>query len=90
MAREFEWDAIDGRQYRWDVEGVLTQVSLDAWYHRGQIAQLVAGLGGVAVDTDYIFWCKLAPIEQRPVTRFGLEPELSVAGMLQAEGTPAP
>ncbi len=63
LARVFEWTAPDGHRYRWDVEGVLTQVFGHAWYHRGQIAQLVAGLGGKAVDTDYIFWCKLTPIE---------------------------
>jgi uncharacterized damage-inducible protein DinB len=63
LARVLEWDAPDGRRYRFDVEGVLTQVFGHAWYHRGQIAQLVAGLGGKAVDTDYIFWCKLAPID---------------------------
>jgi uncharacterized damage-inducible protein DinB len=63
LTREFEWEVADGRRYRLDVEGVLTQVFGHAWYHRGQIAQLVAGLGGKAVDTDYIFWCKLTPIE---------------------------
>jgi len=63
LARELEWEVADGRRYRWDVEGVLTQVFGHAWYHRGQIAQLVAGLGGKAVDTDYIFWCKLTPVE---------------------------
>jgi len=63
LARTFEWEALDGKRYRWDVEGVLTQTFGHAWYHRGQIAQLVALLGGKAVDTDYIFWCKLAPIE---------------------------
>jgi uncharacterized damage-inducible protein DinB len=64
LTREFEWEFPDGRRYRWDVEGVLTQTFGHAWYHRGQIAQLVAGLGGKAVDTDYIFWCKLTPIER--------------------------
>lgn len=63
LARAVEWQAADGRRYRWDVEGILTQVFGHAWYHRGQIAQLVALLGGKAVDTDFIFWCKLAPIE---------------------------
>jgi hypothetical protein len=62
LARTLEWEAMDGRRYRWDVEGVLTQVSGHALYHRGQIAQLVAMLGGKTVDTDYILWCKLAPI----------------------------
>jgi uncharacterized damage-inducible protein DinB len=63
LARTLEWEFADGRRYRWDVEGVLTQTFGHAWYHRGQIAQLVAGLGGKAVDTDYIFWCKLTPID---------------------------
>jgi uncharacterized damage-inducible protein DinB len=63
LARTLEWVAPDGRRYRWDVEGVLTQTFGHAWYHRGQIAQLVAALGGKAVDTDYIFWCKLTQVE---------------------------
>ena len=63
LARRFEWVAPDGKRYRWDVEGVLTQTFGHAWYHRGQIASLVAGLGGKAVDTDYIFWCKLKPLD---------------------------
>jgi uncharacterized damage-inducible protein DinB len=63
LARVLEWEMADGRRYRWDVEGVLTQTFGHAWYHRGQIAQLVAGLGGKAVDTDYFFWCKLTPVE---------------------------
>ncbi len=63
LAREFEWQLPDGKRYRWNVEGVLTQVFGHAWYHRGQIAQLVAGLGGKAVDTDYIFWSKPLRVE---------------------------
>jgi uncharacterized damage-inducible protein DinB len=63
LTRTLEWVANDGKRYRWDVEGVLTQLTGHASYHRGQIAQLVAILGGKAVDTDYIFWCKLTPIE---------------------------
>ncbi|MFO0810770.1 MAG: DinB family protein [Gemmataceae bacterium] len=57
LAREFEYEAA-GQRLRWNVEGVLTQTFGHAWYHRGQIAQLVAMLGGKAVDTDYIFWNK--------------------------------
>ncbi len=64
LDRVLEWQATDGRRYRWNIEGVLTQVFGHAWYHRGQIASLVASLGGKAVDTDYIFWCKLTPISQ--------------------------
>jgi uncharacterized damage-inducible protein DinB len=56
LAREFEYKLDDGRRFRWTIEGLLTQTFGHAWYHRGQIAQLVALLGGKAVDTDYIFW----------------------------------
>jgi uncharacterized damage-inducible protein DinB len=66
LAREVEWQLPDGRRFRWTVEGILTQTFGHAWYHRGQIAQLVADLGGKAVDTDYIFWCQLTPIESTP------------------------
>jgi uncharacterized damage-inducible protein DinB len=62
LARSLEWVAADGKRYRWDVEGVLTQTFGHAWYHRGQIAQLVAVLGGKTVDTDYIFWSKPATV----------------------------
>ena len=65
LARELDWESPDGRRYRWNVEGVLTQTFGHAWYHRGQIAQLVAKLGGKAVDTDYIFWSKPTPIEKK-------------------------
>ena len=50
LARELEWTGPDGKRYRWDVEGILTQTFGHAWYHRGQIASLVAA-GGKAVDT---------------------------------------
>ena len=66
LAREFEWQFADGNRYRWNVEGVLTQVFGHAWYHRGQIAQLVAALGGKAVDTDYIFWSKPQRLDSPP------------------------
>jgi len=62
LSRSLEWDMADGRRFQWDVEGVLTQTFGHAWYHRGQIAQLVAALGGTAVDTDYILWCNLPSI----------------------------
>jgi uncharacterized damage-inducible protein DinB len=58
LSREFEYALDDGRRFRWNVEALLTQVFGHAWYHRGQIAQLVALLGGKAADTDYIFWNK--------------------------------
>jgi len=58
LARDFEYKTDDGRRFQWNIEGLLTQVFGHAWYHRGQIAQLVALLGGKAVDTDYIFFDK--------------------------------
>ncbi|MBK7405396.1 MAG: DinB family protein [Phycisphaerales bacterium] len=58
LARKFEWSLPDGRRMRWSVEPTLTQVFGHAWYHRGQIATLVADLGGKPVDTDYIFWSR--------------------------------
>lgn len=63
LAREVEWQMAGGERYRWNVEGILTQTFGHAWYHRGQIAQLVAGLGGKAVDTDYLFWSKPARVD---------------------------
>jgi uncharacterized damage-inducible protein DinB len=63
LARDVEWQMAGGERYRWNVEGILTQTFGQAWYHRGQIAQLVAALGGKAVDTDYLFWSKPARVD---------------------------
>ena len=62
LAKPFEWTAPDGKRYRWDVEGVLTTLTSHACYHRGQVVTYVALLGGTAMDTDYLFWCKLPPL----------------------------
>lgn len=61
LSRVVTWEGPDGSRYQWDVGEILTQLFGHAWYHRGQIAQLVAGLGGAAVDTDYIFWSGAVP-----------------------------
>lgn len=63
LADTFEWTAADGKRLRWDMEGLLTQLFIHAPYHRGQIAQSVAELGGRAVDTDYVYWSKPTVIE---------------------------
>lgn len=63
LARTFDYTAPDGKRLRWIVEGVLTQTFGHAWYHRGQIAQLVAELGGTAVDTDYLYFDKPTPLD---------------------------
>ncbi len=53
----------DGSTWRWPLVDLLTQLFGHAWYHRGQVALLVKALGGVAVDTDYIFWNPPQPAE---------------------------
>ncbi len=63
LAREFVYPIISNtNRWRWNVEGVLTQVFGHAWYHRGQIALLVDALGGKTVDTDFIFWNQPTPV----------------------------
>lgn len=57
LARSFESVLANGKRYRLNVEQVLTQLFGHAFYHRGQVAQSVAELGGTTVDTDFIFWC---------------------------------
>lgn len=54
--REFQTTLRDGHRYRWPLIELLTQVFGHAWYHRGQVAMLVKDLGGVPLDTDFIFW----------------------------------
>lgn len=60
LNRVVQWEWPEGDQHEWPVDEVLTQLFGHAWYHRGQIAQLVAALGGKAVDTDYIYWAGAA------------------------------
>ena len=62
LAREVEFTFSDGQRLRYSIEGVLTQVHGHALYHRGQIAMLVADLGGQHTDTDYLFWHKPTPV----------------------------
>ena len=53
---ECDLTAEDGKRWRWRLLDLLTQLFGHAWYHRGQIATLVAALGGMTVNTDFIFW----------------------------------
>src|ERR1700722_17855030 len=55
LGRSFEFTTRDGKRYRWGIEGQLVQLVGHAFYHRGQIALLVEGLGGETVDTDYLY-----------------------------------
>lgn len=65
LERELVIDLPEGKM-AWDVTSALTQVNGHAWYHRGQIATLVDMLGGKAVDTDYIVWCKPGRVTPHP------------------------
>ena len=57
LARKLTWKTMDGKQFlQWPIENILYQVSCHAWYHRGQIVELVRQLGGQTESTDYIFW----------------------------------
>ena len=47
LAREFEYQSMEGPRYRNTVEDLLTQLFGHSWYHRGQIAALVRSLGGM-------------------------------------------
>ncbi|AIE83781.1 DinB family protein [Fimbriimonas ginsengisoli] len=53
---DFDFPVSSGGGYRWNIEGQIVQLVGHAFYHRGQIAQLVDQLGGEAVDTDYLYW----------------------------------
>jgi len=52
----------NGCRFTGIVEDQIAQLVFHAFYHRGQVAQLVDQLGGETVDTDYIDWI----IPQRP------------------------
>ena len=60
LARVLEYQALDGSRFRNTVEDILTQLFGHSWYHRGQIAQLVRGLGGEPAVTDFVFWTREA------------------------------
>ncbi len=62
IAKELVWKGWDDQYRRWPIELILTQVSGHAWYHRGQIVELVRILGGQTTSTDYIFWNRPAII----------------------------
>jgi uncharacterized damage-inducible protein DinB len=56
LSRDFEFVLGDGRRVRWNICGQIMQLVGHSFYHRGQIAMLVDSLGGVTVDTDYLYW----------------------------------
>jgi uncharacterized damage-inducible protein DinB len=56
LTRDFEYTGTDGKRRRWGLLNLFTQVFGHAWYHRGQVAMLVKDLGGMPVNSDFIFW----------------------------------
>lgn len=58
LDRHVEYRATEGTYLRWTVEGMLTQTQFHGPYHRGQIAMLVAMLGGQHENTDYVIWSR--------------------------------
>jgi uncharacterized damage-inducible protein DinB len=60
LARVCEYRALDGAPFRTSVEDVLTQLFGHSSYHRGQIAQLVRGLGAEPAVTDFVYWTREA------------------------------
>jgi uncharacterized damage-inducible protein DinB len=58
VARRFEYQSLEGPRFRNSVEEILTQLFGHSWYHRGQIAALVRGLGCAPAVTDLIFWTR--------------------------------
>ena len=60
LSRVFEYQALDGALFRNTIEDILTQLFGHSWYHRGQIAQLVRGLGGQPAVTDFVYWSREA------------------------------
>lgn len=55
VVRRFEYQSLEGPRFRNTVEDILTQLFGHSWYHRGQIAALVRGLGCEPAVTDLIF-----------------------------------
>ncbi len=60
LARVFEYQALDGKQFRNTIEDILTQLFGHSWYHRGQIAQLIRAMGAEPAITDFVYWCREA------------------------------
>lgn len=58
LARVFEYQSVEGARFKNRIEELLTQLFGHSWYHRGQIASLVRGLGGEPAVTDYVFWAR--------------------------------
>ncbi len=62
LEADFDFLTSDGGLFRWNFRGQLMQLVGHAYYHRGQVSLLVADLGGVTTDTDYLYWA----LDQQP------------------------
>jgi uncharacterized damage-inducible protein DinB len=56
LARDFDFPTTAGSRFAVPTHVQLEQLVGHACYHRGQVALLVAQLGGETVDTDYLYW----------------------------------
>lgn len=57
LSKEFSFNVTEtGQPFNIEIEIQITQLVGHAFYHRGQIVQLVDNLGGETMDTDYLFW----------------------------------
>lgn len=56
LPADFVFGTVDGKKYRWNIEGQIVQLVGHAFYHRGQVALLVDELGGETVNTDFLYW----------------------------------
>jgi uncharacterized damage-inducible protein DinB len=58
LAREVRYRNTKGEEYVNTVEDILLHVALHGSYHRGQVAKIVRGEGGVPQPTDYIVFLR--------------------------------
>ena len=58
LAREVRYRNTKGEQFVNTVEDILLHVALHGSYHRGQVARIVRGEGGVPQATDYIVFIR--------------------------------
>jgi uncharacterized damage-inducible protein DinB len=58
LAREVRYRNTKGEEYVNSVEDILLHVALHGSYHRGQVAKIVRGEGGVPLPTDYIVFLR--------------------------------
>jgi len=58
LRKRFGYTATEGGRWTTALDDVLTQLFTHSFYHRGQVASLVARCGGTPAVTDFIFWAR--------------------------------